>query len=79
MSVETDNVQARDLQLEPPDNARLANLCGPLNEHLQQIERRLGVSIANRGHSFRITGLLQSARVADAVLRKMYAVTLEQQ
>lgn len=79
MSVETDNVQARDLQFEPTDNARLANLCGPLNEHLQQVERRLGVSIANRGHSFRITGVLQSARAADAVLQKMYAVTLEQQ
>jgi phosphate starvation-inducible PhoH-like protein len=79
LSVETDNVQARDLQLEPADNARLANLCGPLNEHLQQVERRLGVSIANRGHSFRITGLLESARAADAVLKKMYAVTLEQQ
>ena len=79
MSAETDNVQARDLQLEPADNARLANLCGPLNQHLQQVERRLGVSIANRGNSFRITGPAPSARVSGAVIEKMYAVTAEQQ
>jgi phosphate starvation-inducible PhoH-like protein len=79
LSAETDNVQARDLQLEPADNARLANLCGPLNQHLQQVERRLGVSIANRGNSFRITGPAPSARVSGAVIEKMYAVTAEQQ
>ncbi|HPE74360.1 MAG TPA: phosphate starvation-inducible protein PhoH, partial [Candidatus Competibacter sp.] len=32
--------QFRDLLLEPADNARLANLCGHLDEHLRQIERR---------------------------------------
>ena len=79
MSAETDNIQVRDLQLEPADNARLANLCGPLNQHLQQLERRLGVSIANRGNSFRITGPARSAHVAAAVLQKMYSVADEQQ
>ena len=78
MSAAADNIQARDLQLEPADNARLANLCGPLNQHLRQLERRLGVSIASRGNSFRITGPARSAQVADAVLRKMYAVAVEQ-
>jgi phosphate starvation-inducible PhoH-like protein len=42
--------------LEPADNARLANLCGHLDEHLRQIERRLGVEINNRGHQFRVIG-----------------------
>ncbi|HRY90577.1 MAG TPA: PhoH family protein, partial [Rubrivivax sp.] len=27
----------------PLDNARLAHLCGPLDEHLRTIERALGV------------------------------------
>jgi phosphate starvation-inducible PhoH-like protein len=79
LSAETDNIQVRDLQLEPVDNARLANLCGPLNQHLQQLERRLGVSIASRGNSFRITGPARSAHVAAAVLQKMYSVADEQQ
>ena len=31
-----------DLTLEPADSQRLANLCGQLDEHLRQLERRLG-------------------------------------
>lgn len=79
MIADTDSIQARDLQLEPADNARLANLCGPLNKHLQQVEHRLGVSIANRGNSFRITGLVPAARAAAVVLEKMYTATVAQQ
>ena len=79
LSANTDNVHASDLQLEPADNHRLANLCGPANAHLQQVEQRLGVSIANRGSSFRITGLKSSVTAARAVLSNMYARTDEQQ
>jgi phosphate starvation-inducible PhoH-like protein len=50
-----------------------------LNAHLQQVEGRLGVSIANRGHAFRITGLALAVRAASAVLKKMYSVTVAQQ
>ena len=46
--------QTLDLVLDPEDNARLANLCGPLEQHLRQIERRLGIEISNRGLSFRL-------------------------
>lgn len=42
--------------LEPADTERLANLAGPFDSHLRQIELRLGVEIANRGNVFRITG-----------------------
>ena len=45
-----------DLELLPEDNTRLANLCGPLDGHLRQIERRLGIEIANRGQVFRLIG-----------------------
>ena len=38
----------RELVLEPADHARLANLNGPLDEHLRQLELRLGVEIGNR-------------------------------
>ena len=46
----------RDFLLEPDDVERLANLCGPFDEHLRQIELRLDVEIANRGNVFRVTG-----------------------
>ena len=46
----------RDLVLEPENNERLANLAGPLDEHLRQIELRLGVEINNRGNLYRVIG-----------------------
>ena len=46
----------RDLALEPVDNERLANLCGPFDQHLRQLELRLGVEISSRGNAFRVIG-----------------------
>ena len=46
----------RDITLEPDDGERLANLSGPFDEHLRQLELRLGVEIANRGNQFRVSG-----------------------
>ena len=31
-----------DIDLQPANNLRLATLCGPLNQHLRQIESRMG-------------------------------------
>ena len=39
----------REFELEPTDNARLANLCGPLDENLRLLEARLDVRIHRRG------------------------------
>ena len=61
--------------LEPLDNQRLANLCGPLDKHLRQIERRLGVEINNRSNSFQIIGLPDSVHAADDVIRRLYEST----
>ena len=64
-----------DLALEPNDGERLANLSGPFDEHLRQIELRMGVEIANRGNLFRISGAGSSVKRAERVLRNLYAVT----
>ncbi|HRC68987.1 MAG TPA: PhoH family protein [Candidatus Competibacter denitrificans] len=68
----------QDLLLEPADNERLARLCGQLDEHLRQIERRLGVEINNRGHQFRVVGETQAVTVAVAVLEALYRATTEE-
>ncbi|MFZ1324707.1 MAG: PhoH family protein [Candidatus Contendobacter sp.] len=65
----------QDLLLEPADNARLALLCGHLDEHLRQIERRLSVEINNRGHQFRVIGETHAVAVAVAVLEALYRAT----
>ena len=64
-----------DIVLDPSDNPRLANLCGPVDEHLRQIERRLGVEINNRGNQFRIIGSHQMVQVASRVLNELYRAT----
>lgn len=64
-----------DINLEPADNQRLANLCGQFDEHLRQIERRMGVEINNRGNIFRIIGLKPSVEKTEAVLNELYAQT----
>jgi len=61
----------RDLVLEPADNQRLANLCGQFDEHLKQIERRLGVQIRPRGNRFQIEG---AERAVDAAERLLVAL-----
>ncbi len=62
----------RDFVLEPEDSERLANLAGPFDEHLRQLELRLGVEIANRGHVFRVTGDAKAADAAEKLLRALY-------
>jgi phosphate starvation-inducible PhoH-like protein len=64
-----------DLILEPEDNLRLASLNGQFDEHLRQIERRLGVEVNNRGNAFRIIGEAESVRAAAGVLKGLYAAT----
>lgn len=64
-----------DFSLEPSDGERLANLAGPFDEHLRQIELRLGVEIANRGGVFRLIGPKNAVGIAERVLRDLYAAT----
>jgi len=59
-----------DVRLEPVDNARLANLCGALDENLRQIETAFDISIARRGEQFTLQGdARQTARAAEAIER----------
>jgi phosphate starvation-inducible PhoH-like protein len=60
----------REFDLDPPDNARLANLCGPLDENLRLIEERMSVSVKRRGASFRIAG--DRAPAAEDVVRDLF-------
>ncbi len=64
-----------DFTLEPDDGERLSNLAGPFDEHLRQIELRLGVEIANRGNVFRVTGDPKTVQIAARLLRHLYALT----
>jgi len=65
----------RELMLVPEDSERLANLSGPFDEHLRQIELRLGVEINNRGNLFRLIGENPTIDITEKVLRNLYDKT----
>jgi phosphate starvation-inducible protein PhoH and related proteins len=58
--------------LSPLDNRALANLCGPLDSNLRQIEAALDVAIGHRGADFSITGEPRSTARAAEALRRFY-------
>jgi phosphate starvation-inducible protein PhoH and related proteins len=75
----TDDLPASvDFSLEPADNARLANLCGQFDEHLRQLEQRLGIEINNRGNQFRVIGSPDGTQAAVQVLKELYAATAKE-
>src|SRR5664279_6049784 len=58
--------------LAPPDNRALANLCGPLDANLRQIEAALDVTIARRGGTFTVAGDGPQAQRAAESLQRFY-------
>jgi len=67
------------LVLEPENPQRLANLCGRLNEHLKQIEKRLLVKIKNRGSEFMVTGAPEAVKSTSSIIRQLYVMTQNSQ
>jgi len=62
--------ERHELRLSPLDNRALANLCGPLDANLRQIEAALDVTIAHRSGTFTLGGTpAQTARAAQALER----------
>ena len=56
----------------PPNNTRLAHLCGPLDEHLRTIERALDVKIAHRHEQFKVDGHKAKAERAMEILQALH-------
>lgn len=67
--------ESYNFQLETDDNLRLQNLCGHLDEHLRQIERRLGIEISNRGTKFQLIGDPSAVTAGTAILNQLYQAT----
>ena len=56
----------------PPDNTRMAHLCGPMDSHIRSIEAALQVKVAHRFEQFRIEGPKAKANQALEVLQALY-------
>ncbi len=67
----------REFDLEPSDNARLAKLCGPLDENLRLLEARLDVEIRRRGDNFRVLGA--RAGSAEDILQELFSLAKDEE
>jgi phosphate starvation-inducible PhoH-like protein len=61
-----------DIALAPVDNVLLANLCGPLDENIRQIEIGLDVLIRRRNERFSISG--ENAALTAEAIRHFYGL-----
>lgn len=75
----SDKFSCCEIQLKPVDNRRLLALCGRLDEHLRQIETRLGVEISNRGNIFQIVGEKAAVHITYNLLHTLYALTQQEE
>ncbi|MDP2560597.1 PhoH family protein [Psychrobium sp. 1_MG-2023] len=69
------NLITIDCYLEPASQARLANLCGPFDDNLKQIERRMGVEIIYKDNFFKVVGRPDVAKPVSDLLRELYIET----
>ena len=70
-SAERGRTQAK-FSVVPVDNRALANLCGPLDANLRQIEAALDVAISRRGGAFTVAGEGAQAERAARALKRFY-------
>jgi phosphate starvation-inducible PhoH-like protein len=61
--------------LEPSDHKRLASLCGPFDDNIKQLERRLGVEISYRNNEFKVMGPALQVAGTIELLKNLYIET----
>lgn len=71
----TTKTNVTKVALEPANIDRIQMLCGPFDDNLKQIERRLSVSIDYNLNEFEITGSISNCNAAKSVLQQLYVDT----
>jgi len=64
-----------NLYLEPADTRRLISLCGPFDDNIKQVERRIGVEISYRDNHFQIVGQARNCLIVNNLLKTLYIET----
>ncbi|HWU68149.1 MAG TPA: PhoH family protein [Stenotrophobium sp.] len=67
-----------DVVFAPDDGQRIANLSGPFDTHLRQIELRLGIEIRSRGNHFQLTGARGDIARGEAILNALFNQSAEE-
>lgn len=68
-------INIREITLEPADNQRLLSLCGPFDDNLKQLERRLGIEINRQNNRFTLSGREHVVEAAQHILKDLYVDT----
>lgn len=68
-------IETCDITLEPVDNQRLISLCGPFDNNLKTLERRLGIEINHRNNHFKVSGPTFLMQAAKKILTDLYVET----
>ena len=66
---------SNQIYLEPSDHKRLASLCGPFDDNIKQLERRLGVEISYRNNEFKVLGPALQVTGTIELLKNLYIET----
>lgn len=64
-----------NLYLEPAETRRLSSLCGPFDDNIKQLERRIGVEISYKNNHFQIVGQPKNCLTANNLLKSLYIET----
>lgn len=68
-----------NFELEPVDNQRLANLCGPVNQNIRQLEEFYDVKINCRSNQFEVSGDGRQLKTVKNSLLTLYNVAGHEQ
>ncbi|GHA26726.1 PhoH family protein [Oceanisphaera arctica] len=71
----TAQVTTLELELQPADGQRLASLCGPFDDNIKQLERRLGLEINYQNQYFTLVGPASLVKVGGELLTQLYVDT----
>lgn len=77
MTTTNNKLSQEVFRLEPVDNHRQANLCGPMDDNLKTIERRLGVEIRYRGNEVTVVGQPSNCQAVVTILKSLYIESQE--
>lgn len=73
------NIISYEIFLHPADNQRLNSLCGPYDDNIKQLEKRLGIEINHRSNQFTLVGDEICVKAADEILSALYEKTQNKQ
>jgi len=67
-------ISAIQFELIPADNQRLVNLCGPVNQHIHQLEEYYDVKINCRSNHFEVSGDGRRLKTVKNAIQTLYNV-----